>query len=297
MKIWITGGAGMVGQALIAQLHLQNYNDLLFPSSKDLDLLNGLQVAAYVEKHQPEVVFHCAARVGGLGCNLNNHQGMYEDNVQINNNVIAACEDNNVQKIIAMGTGAVYPEKSIGTLYQESMILEGQPHASEQGYARAKREMYRVLLQSKLDFVYVVSCNLYGPNDNYDLQLGHVIPALIRKFSEAKKNNSSVSVWGDGSAQRDFLYVEDAARALILMMEQFSGAINLASGEVHSIKQAVELLSKVAAVNDIEWDSAMPNGQAYRGYDLTQLNALGFKSGFSLEQGLTSAYGWYCRAR
>lgn len=295
MKIWVTGGAGMVGSALVTQLKKLGHSNLLFPSSKELNLLNGLQVSAYVEKHQPDIVFHCAAKVGGLGSNLNNHQSMYDDNVMVNNNVITACKENKVKKIIAMGTGAVYPEKTIGTLYKEAMILEDQPHASEQGYAKAKREMYQALIESGLDFVYVVSCNLYGPNDNYDLQHAHVIPALIRKFYEAKKNSTPVRVWGDGSAQRDFLYVDDAVRALVLMMEKFSGAINMASGNVYSIRQIVQVISKMTGVDAIEWDSSMPNGQAYRGYDLTKLEALGFVPAFPLEHGLRKAYEWYVK--
>jgi GDP-L-fucose synthase len=295
MKIWITGGAGMVGSALVSQLRSQGSSDLVFPSSRQLDLLDALQVAAFVEKEKPDIVFHCAAKVGGLGSNLNNHPSMYEDNVLINTNVITACKKIMVKKIVAMGTGAVYPERAIGVFYKESMILEDEPHASEQGYAKAKREMYQALAASELDFVYVVSCNLYGPNDNYDLQHSHVVPALIRKFHESKENNSSVSVWGDGSAQRDFLYVDDAARALVLMMEKFSGAINMASGYVHSIKEVVQTLSKITGVNNIEWDSSMPNGQAYRGYELTKLKALGFQPGFSLEQGLRASYEWYVK--
>ncbi len=197
-----------------------------------------------------------------------------------------------------MGSGAIYPFPPQALPLTEDTIFNGRPHPSENAYAHAKRGMLAMLEAYEqsydLNWAYIVSCNLFGPRDKFDPINGHVIPSLIRKFYDAKHLSSDVVVWGDGSTQRDFMYVKDAARAALTVMNQVNGIINMGSGRIYRIQHIVNMLviiSKMA--NRIKWDTTKPNGQAYRAYDLQRLASTGFKCEYSIERGLEETWDWY----
>lgn len=297
-KILITGGTGLMGQALASTLKHQGYKNIYSLSSQDIDLTNLDMTIGLFQKIKPTHVFHMAAAVHGIMGNLQNKGSIFLKNILINTNVIEAARLLNVKKIVAMGSVCAYPYPPPSLPLSEEMIWQGEPHAAENSYAHAKRAMLAQLMAYKesynMDFVFVLSTNLYGPHDKFDIQFGHVVPSLIRKFYEAKQSGSDVVVWGDGSSSRDFIYSQDAAEALILMMKKAEGTINLASGLVYSIKDVVNILATHTQMKDhIIWDTSKPNGQGYRSYNLNKLLQLGFKPKTSLEKGLLDTYNWY----
>jgi GDP-L-fucose synthase len=204
-----------------------------------------------------------------------------------------------VRKITAMGTGAVYPFPSPGLPLKEGMIFLGRPHPAQAGYANAKLAMLAMLEAYQesygLKWAYIVSANLFGPRDRFDTETGNVVPSLIKKFHDAKKSGGVVIVWGDGSAQRDFVYIKDAARIALGVMNSVEGPVNMGSGQVYHIRDLVDALAEITGMGGrIEWDSSKPNGQAYRGYDLSKINALGLKPACSIREGLKETWDWYC---
>lgn len=253
---------------------------------------------AFIAETRPTHVFHAAARVYGIMGNIKNRALSFFENVSINTNVIHASHLAGVRKITVMGTGAVYPYPSPRLPLVEDDIFLGRPHGAEEAYAHAKRAALAMLEAYKydhgLDWAYVVSCNLFGPRDKFDVEFGHVVPSLIAKFYLARQTGGNVTVWGDGSAQRDFLYVNDCAAAVQKIMETGQGPVNIGSGTVYRIRDIVETLARVTGMEGrINWDASKPNGQDYRAYDLTQLNALGFRPEYTLEQGLRETWDWY----
>jgi GDP-L-fucose synthase len=299
-KILVTGGAGLVGSALIERLRDSGYKNVVGLGRKDCDLLDLNATKNYFSNLSPEYVFHCAARVYGIMGNMNNKGISFYENVSINTNVVESSRLVGVKKIVAMGTGAVYPYPSPGLPLKEEMIFMGNPHAAEDSYAHAKRAMLAMLRayeeSYELNWAYVVSCNLFGANDKFDTVNGHVVPSLIKKFYDAKLANKDVLVWGNGSARRDFMYVKDAASALISIMEKANGAVNLGSGEIYSIGQIVDYLTEITNMHDrIKWDASKPNGQDYRAYDLVKLNSTGFHCKYSIKDGLEETWNWYVK--
>lgn len=294
----ITGAYGLVGSAIVRLLEKMGFENLQPVGRKECDLTDKKKVEELFENNQPEYVFHCAAKVYGILGNMNNKALSFYDNVMINTNIIHSCKLVGVKKILAMGTGAVYPFPSPGLPLKEDMIFMGRPHNAENSYAQAKRAMLAMLEayneSHQMEWAYIVSCNLFGPNDKFDTTNGHVVPSLIKKFFDAKKTNSKVSVWGDGSAKRDFLFVDDAAFSAITVMNEISGSVNIGSGEVLSIRDIVNYLEKITDMQgQVEWDSSKPNGQDYRAYDLSKLNQTSFKKNYSIEQGLQITWDWY----
>lgn len=297
-RILITGANGLVGSALTQHLLNMGYANIIPLTRSDCDLTNASETEAIFRFSKPQYVFHAAARVYGILGNMENKGVSFFDNVSINTNVVEASRKVGVAKITVMGTGAVYPYPPPQLPLREETIFDGRPHPSENSYAQAKRAMLAMLESYHesygLEWAYVVSCNLYGPRDKFDTRGGHVIPSLIKKFHNCVANGEPVQIWGDGSAQRDFMYVEDVADAVHLIMQNGSGPINLGSGKVYSIREVVEALEAVTGQKKIAWDSTMPNGQEYRAYDLSKLNALGFSTKFSLHEGIQKTWNWYC---
>ena len=299
-KILITGAKGLVGSAVVDALRSQGYSNLIEVGRHDCDLIDTRSVNELFKKNGPEYVFHNAARVYGIVGNINNKALSFYDNCMINTNVVHACHQYGVKKITAMGTGAVYPYPSPGLPLNEDMIFMGRPHYAENSYAQAKRAMLAMLEAYKesygMEWAYIVSCNLFGPNDKFDTTNGHVVPSLIKKFYDAKKSGHNVTVWGDGSAKRDFMYVADTARVAIEIMKNITGSVNIGSGKIYSIKEIVEMIATIADLPDqVVWDASKPNGQDYRAYDLSKITSIGFRPNFSVEQGLKKTWDWYCK--
>lgn len=298
-RILITGGNGLVGYALKKVLNEQGYENVYTPSSKEYNLTNMEQTLKMFAKIKPDYVFHNAARVYGIMGNMKNKGLSYLDNVTINTNVVEASRLFEVKKIVAMGSGCVYPYPSPGLPLKEEMVWMGYPHHSEDSYAISKRAMYAHLNAYKesydTKFAFVISGNLYGPHDKFDEEFGHVTPALISKFYRAYKNGDDIVVWGDGSAQRDFLFSYDVAQALINIMLHIEGAVNMGSGNVIKIKDIVDALADITGLHaKIKWDATKPNGQDYRAYDLTKLQSTGFEAKYNLAKGLKITWEWFC---
>ena len=297
-KILITGGSGLVGFALQKKLLELGYKNIHTINSKVCDLKNSKKCSYIFAKINPDYVFHLAARVYGIMGNLTHKTQSIHDNLLINTNVVEASRVNHVKKIIAMGSGCVYPYPSPRLPLNEKDIWMGEPHYSEKYYAHSKRMLLAHLEacfeEDKLPFVFIISPNLFGPNDNFDNKNGHVTPSLINKFYSSKIKTLPVEIWGNGSAKRDFLFSYDAASALIkIAKSKFIGPINIGSGKVHSIENIVKMLVKITNYKKFYWNKNITNGQELRKYNLNKLKALNFIPKYKTYEGLQITYDWY----
>jgi GDP-L-fucose synthase len=297
-KILITGSNGLVGTALATELRAAGYDDVVLHTRKECDLTDYKATLDYFHAHRPSQVFHLAAAVYGIMGNMENQARSFLDNTLINTHVVEASRQIKVRKITALGSGCVYPYPPARVPLCEDDVFNGRPHGSEAAYAHAKRAMLAQLeayqADDLLDYAYVISGNLFGPHDMFDAEHGHVTPALVKKFHDAERNGTPVTVWGDGSAQRDFMYCEDAASALIAIAMHVNGPVNMGSGTVSRIRDVVDVLAEITGTaGRLQWDSTKPNGQAYREYDLSKLQAAGFRSKVSLAEGIRRTYAWY----
>jgi len=297
-KILITGGAGLVGSALQNVLAAVGYENVFAMTRKDCDLTDYAQTVSFIKNEKPDYVFHLAAQVYGIMGNMENKGKSYLYNSLINMGVVEGSRQAQVKKITCMGSGCVSPYPSPGLPLTENMVWQGAPHDSENSYAHAKRGMLAQLNAYNeaygMDFAFVICGNLYGPHDKFDPRWGHVIPSLVAKFHAAAQRGETVTVWGNGSAQRDFTYGDDAARALLAIMKHISGPVNLGSGNVYAIREIIETLAAITHMEDkVEWDASKPNGQDYRSYDLSKLHSVGFRPEVDLKTGLQTTYDWY----
>ena len=298
-RILVTGAAGLMGSALVEHLRAEGYENVAALTHADCDLTDTAATFSAFERRRPDHVFHAAARVYGIMGSLKNQGLLFHENVMMNTNVVEASHRAGVRKVTVMGTGAVYPFPSPGLPLKEDMIFMGRVHAAHAGYANAKLAMLAMLEAYSdsygLAWAYIVSANLFGPRDRFDAETGNVVPSLIRKFHDAKKNGGKVVVWGDGSAQRDFVYVKDAARIALGIMNGIEGPVNMGSGQIYCIRDVVDALAEITGMGGrIEWDSSKPNGQAYRAYDLSKITGLGLKPAYSIQDGLKETWDWYC---
>lgn len=298
-KIMITGARGLVGHAIVDALHHDGFTNSIPVGRQECDLIDQKQTLEFIQDHKPDYIFHSAARVYGIMGNMMNKGLAFYDNAMININVVHGAHLADVKKITVMGTGCVYPYPSPGLPLKEDMIFSGRPHESENSYAQAKRAMLAMCEAYQesydLNWAYIVSCNLFGPNDKFDTEFGHVIPSLIKKFYDAKQTNSKVVVWGDGSAQRDFLYVKDTAQAAIAIMKNINGPVNIGSNKIYSILDIVNMIAEITDMQDaVVWDKSKPNGQDFRSYDLSKLASTGFTPKYSMKEGLQETWDWYC---
>jgi GDP-L-fucose synthase len=297
-RIIITGGTGLVGTALTTALANAGFENVLSLGSKDCNLLDWQNTRKFFLDHHCDYVFHLAAWVYGMIGNVRNKGVSFFDNVLINTHAVEGARLAGARKIVAMGSGCIYPNPAPGRPLREDMIWSGLPHDLEDSYAHAKRAMLAQLLayheQYDLPYAYVISGNLYGPNDRFDTEFGHAVPSLVRKFYEAKVAGTDVVVWGTGIAQRDFIYSDDVARALIAVMENVEGAVNLGSGRVNTIGKVIDTLAVISGLEDrVLWDREKPDGRDYSAYDVSRLFATGFRPQVSLEEGLRLTYEWY----
>ena len=293
--ILITGGTGLAGYQLKKMIPAAICID------SSTDLRDTVAVNLLFEKLKPTKVIHCAAKVGGLGGNMNYKGEFFYDNIMINTNVIEACRKYNVEKLVCFLSTCVFPNDVEYPLTEEKIHL-GEPHSSNYPYAYAKRMvdvMSRAYRQQYgCNFITVIPNNLYGENDNFDLEKSHVVPALIRKFLQAKKENIPiVEVWGTGSATREFLYVEDTAKAILDVAEKFnqSGPLNLGTGVETSIKELVETIVELTEYDgQVIWNTDRPDGQARRFYCMERFKKhMGYVPSTSLREGLRKTIDWY----
>lgn len=294
--ILITGSGGLVGSSLVSLLRKQGFSNLTLVSSKFVDLRDAESTVGIFQEVKPVLVYHLAASVFGLGGNSKYRSDILVDNVRINTNVVDASVRAGVQKVVAMGSGCVYPDLQDGKPTNESQMWDGPPHYSEGPYAHSKRLMAAHLdaarEQHGLESAFVISGNLYGPRDNFNIEDGHVIPSLIAKFHNSLRTGEPVRPWGTGVAERDFTYSEDMAVALTVIAENLTGPVNTGSGHRHRIRDIVETLQALTGVS-VEWDVSKPDGQLSRTYNLEKLFNSGFRPQFDLEQGLAKTYQWY----
>jgi len=298
-RILITGAKGLVGSALVEHLRENWFENVIEVGRAECDLTDTRATRELFAQARPDYVFHAAARVYGLGGNQKNKALSFYDNVLINTNVVDASWRAGVRKITVLGTGAVYPYPPPGQPFTEDMIFMGEPHHSEDSYSHAKRAMLGMLRAYResygMSWAYIVCCNQFGPRDRFDVETGHVVPSLVKKFHDAKRAGGNVTVWGNGSAQRDFMYVKDTARVSVDIMESLEGPVNIGSGRVITIRDVVEMLADITGMQGrVEWDATKPNGREYLGYDLSRIRDLGFTCSYSIRKGLEETWAWYC---
>lgn len=295
-RILITGGTGLVGRALSRALAEAGFANITSVGSRDCDLRDSGAVSQLMTQVKPEYVFHLAARVHGIGGNTRYKSDILVDNVLINTNVVEYARRVGVKKIVAMGSGCVYPELKGQEELFENQVWIGPPHPSEDSYAHSKRLMLAQLDAAReqygLSSAFVISGNLYGPHDSFNIEEGHVIPSLVAKFFAASHQGKPVRVWGSGVAIRDFSYCDDTASALIAILRNIEGAVNLGSGMRHPIRDIVQALHALTGVQ-VEWDATKPDGQLVRFYNLDKLESTGFKAKVGLADGIKRTYEWY----
>jgi GDP-L-fucose synthase len=299
-RIFVAGHRGMVGSAIWRLLEKESYTGLIGRSSAELDLRNQEAVFSFFKEHQPEYVFLAAAKVGGIQANNIYRADFIYDNLAIEMNVIRAAHEFDVKKLLFLGSSCIYPRNADQPMKEEA-LLTGVLEQTNEPYAIAKIagiklcEAFRD--QYQRNFISAMPTNLYGPNDNYDLNNSHVLPALIRKFHEAKmRGDRQVTVWGTGSPLREFLHVDDLASASVFLMKNYNERlfINVGSSEEISIRQLVEAVKEVSGFNgEVVWDSSKPDGTPRKLMDNSRISAMGWQPSISLKDGLRQVYQAY----
>ncbi|MDC2981948.1 GDP-L-fucose synthase [Bacteroidota bacterium] len=299
-KIYVAGHNGMVGSAIIRKLKMDGYSNILFRSSKELDLRNQRHVEEFFQSEKPDYIFLAAAKVGGILANNTYKASFMYDNLSIQNNVIHASYKNHVKKLLFLGSSCIYPKFAAQPIREES-LLTSELESTNEPYAIAKIaglkmcQFYRE--QYNCNFISLMPTNLYGPNDNFDLKNSHVLPALLRKFHEAKMNkNSSVTLWGTGNPLREFLHVNDLAKACIHFMLSYNenSPVNIGTGKDISIHElATEIKKIVGFEGEILWDKNKPDGTPRKLLDVTKAKQSGWESSITLLDGIRMTYDWY----
>ena len=296
-KIYIAGHRGMVGSAILRALQAQGFSNFLLRTSGELDLRNQQAVADFFAAEKPDYVFLAAAKVGGIVANNTFRADFIYENLMIQNNVIHQAYENGVKKLMFLGSSCIYPKLAPQPL-KEEYLLTGLLEPTNEPYAIAKIagikmcDGYRD--QYGCNFISVMPTNLYGPNDNYDLNNSHVLPAMLRKFITAKRNgDASVTIWGTGSPKREFLHANDLAEACLFLMENYndSGLVNIGIGEDISILELARLVKKIVGFEgEILTDTTKPDGTPRKLMDVSKLNGLGWKAKITLDEGIQKVY-------
>lgn len=296
-KIYVAGHTGMVGSAIVRELNRQGYENIVTRAHSELDLTNQFVVESFFKYEKPEYVFLSAAKVGGIAANNTYPADFLYENILIEMNVINSAFKNNCKKLEFLGSSCIYPKFAKQPITEDS-LLTGSLEPTNEAYALAKisglRYCQYLNKQYGTNYISVMPTNLYGPNDNYDSVNSHVLPALIRRFHEAKeRGKESVTCWGDGTALREFLYVDDLANLCIFLMNNYNGLdpVNAGSGEEISIKDLAELVANIVGYKgDILWDTSKPNGTPRKLLDLSKSQYMGWKYKTSLEDGIKITY-------
>ncbi len=296
-RIYVAGHRGMVGSAIVRKLQAEGYATIITRTSSELDLRDQRAVADFFADEQPEFVFLAAAKVGGIMANNTYRAEFLYDNLMIESNIIHSAHKTGVRKLLFLGSSCIYPKMAPQPL-KEEYLLSGLLEATNEPYAIAKItgiklcESYRSQYGS--NFISAMPTNLYGPNDNYDLQGSHVLPALIRKFHEAKVNGQpTVEVWGSGSPMREFLHADDLADACFFLMEHYNDDlfVNVGTGEDVTIRQLAEMVKETVGFDgEIRWNTDKPDGTPRKLMDVSRLHAMGWKHTTELKQGLERTY-------
>lgn len=296
-KIYVAGHRGMVGSAIVRRLEKEGFNNIIARTSKELDLRDQQAVAAFFENTKPDYVFLAAAKVGGIMAN-NTYRGQFiYENLMIQNNVIHHAHMNNTKKLMFLGSSCIYPKMAPQPL-KEEYLLTGPLEPTNEPYAIAKIagiemcDAYRA--QYGCNFVSVMPTNLYGPNDNYDLNTSHVLPAMLRKMHEAKVNHHpEVVIWGTGTPKREFLHADDMADACFYLMQNYNekGLVNIGVGEDISIAELAELIKKIVGFEGkLVFDTSKPDGTPRKLMDVSKLHSYGWKARLGLEEGIAKVY-------
>ncbi len=313
-KIYVAGHRGLVGSAIVKNLESKGYTNLVYRTHKELDLLDANAVAEFFQEEKPEYVILAAAKVGGIVANNTYRADFIYENLQIQNNVIHQSYLNGVTKLLFLGSTCIYPKNAPQPMKEDSLLTSELEYTNEP-YAIAKIagikmcESYNI--QYGTNFISVMPTNLYGPNDNFDLETSHVLPALLRKMHEAKRNNTTkVEIWGSGKPRREFLYSEDMADACVFLLENrdFKDTydantkeirnthINIGTGVDVSIKELAETIKKIVGYEgELYFDSSKPDGTMVKLTNPSKLHALGWKHTVELEEGIKRVYEWYLK--
>ena len=314
-KIYLAGHKGLVGSAILKNLESKGYTNLLYKTHKELDLMNQEEVETFFEKEKPEYVILAAAKVGGIVANNTYRADFIYENLQIQNNVLHQAYKHKVEKLLFLGSTCIYPKNSPQPMKEEYLLTSELEYTNEP-YAIAKIAGIKMCesynLQYGTNFISVMPTNLYGPNDNFDLETSHVLPALLRKMHEAKLNNTpKVEIWGSGKPRREFLYSEDMADACVFLLESrdFQDTyykdtkeirnthINIGTGVDISIKELAETIQKIVGYEgELYFDDSKPDGTMVKLTDCSKLHELGWKHDIELEDGIKMMYAWYLRS-
>jgi len=299
-KIYIAGHRGLVGSAIVRNLESKGYTDIIVRTREELDLLDTKQVADFFSQEKPEYVFLAGAKVGGIKANEDYPADFIYQNLQIQNNIIHNAYKNNVKKLLFLGSSCIYPRDCTQPI-KEEYLLTGPLEKTNEAYAIAKIAGIKMCQsynkQYGTRFISVMPTNLYGPNDNFNLTSSHVLPALLRKFHDAKiHNEKEVVMWGTGSPMREFLYVDDLADACVHLMQNYVGdeIVNIGTGEDVAIRELAEIIKKIVGFQgEIVNDTTKPDGTPRKLLDVSKLHNLGWKHKTDLKDGIKSTYQWF----
>ena len=299
MTILVAGGTGLAGSAIVRELERVN-KKVIGISSKDVNLLDRAKTFSYIKDLKPNIIIDAAAKVGGVGSNNAYPVEFLSQNLQIQSNLMDAAHEAKVEKFVFLGSSCIYPRNCAQPI-KEDYLLTGELEQTNSAYAIAKIAGIELIKSYRKEYGYswisVMPTNLYGPNDSFDLENSHVLPALIRKFVEAKRNNSpEVVLWGSGNPLREFLHVDDLAKAILVCLEKYddSQQINIGSGDEISIRDLGQKIAKLTGfTGKVVWDSNRPDGTPRKVLDSTKINKLGWKAAITLDQGMAATVEWY----
>jgi GDP-L-fucose synthase len=297
--VYVAGHCGLVGSAVWRHLQHSGFNDLVGATSRELDLRREDEVRTFFQAHRPSVVVLAAARVGGILANATRPADFLGDNLRIQVNVLEAAHEVDVERLLFLGSSCIYPKHAPQPI-PESALLTGALEATNDAYAIAKiagiLQVQAMRRQHGHRWISAMPTNLYGPGDNFDLNGSHVLPAMVRKFHEAKTTGGLVTLWGSGTPRREFLHVDDLAAACLFLLENYDGDehVNVGTGTDVSIAELAEAVAKVVGYDGpVVWDRSKPDGTPRKLLDVTEINELGWKAVTPLDEGVASTYQWF----